>query len=167
LHDIGRQFEQIFIRLLLLADRDWINTLLQDQFGDERVVVHGAIYFPAELPGFMAEQDGKKVGLITYHIDIESCEIVTLNSLVEDRGVGTSLIASVKKIAFQTGCHRLWVVTTNDNLRALGFYQKRGFRLADLRPGAVDEARKIKPAIPPLGANGIPIHDEIELEIHL
>jgi len=61
------------------------------------------------------------------------------------------------------GVHRLWVTTTNDNLSALAFYQKRGFHLRHLRPGAVDETRRIKPSIPPVAGNGIPIRDEIEL----
>ncbi|HVP21045.1 MAG TPA: GNAT family N-acetyltransferase [Anaerolineaceae bacterium] len=159
--------DQFVIRPSLPSDRLWINSLMRESFGDERVVAHGAIYTPADLPGFIAEQGRERVGLITYNIDIESCEIVSLNSLVEDRGIGSALIAAVRQKAAQAACQRLWLVTTNDNLRAIGFYQKRGFRLADLRPGAVDEARKIKPAIPLIGSNGIPIHDEIELEIHL
>jgi len=156
-----------FIRSSLPTDRSWINSLMRDSFGEERVVVHGAIFTPADLSGFIAEQAEERVGLITYNLDIENCEIVSLNSLVENRGIGSALIAAVREKAIQSGCQRLWLVTTNDNLRALGFYQKRGFRLADLRPAAVDEARKNKPSIPLFGANSIPIHDEIELEIQL
>ena len=55
-------------------------------------------------------------------------------------------------------------MTTNDNLSALRFYQRRGFRLVKIWPGAVDAARKsLKPTIPQVGQNGIPIHDEIDL----
>ncbi len=54
-------------------------------------------------------------------------------------------------------------MTSNDNLRALRFYQRRGFRLKELRPGAVDEARRLKPQIPLGGAEGIPMREEIEL----
>jgi hypothetical protein len=62
----------------------------------------------------------------------------------------------------------VWLVTTNDNLVALRFYQRRGFRLSALRPGAVDEARRrLKPAIPDAGAFGIPLRDELELELRL
>ena len=60
------------------------------------------------------------------------------------------------------------VVTTNDNVLALGFYQRRGFGLVALRTGAVDKARRdLKPEIPELGQSGIPIHDEIELSLSL
>jgi ribosomal protein S18 acetylase RimI-like enzyme len=56
------------------------------------------------------------------------------------------------------------VTTTNDNLNALRFYQRRGFRIMGVHPGAVNEARRLKPSIPAIGAYGIPICDEIDLE---
>jgi hypothetical protein len=57
------------------------------------------------------------------------------------------------------------VLTTNDNVDALRFYQRRGFRLAELHPGAVDEARaRLKPEIPRVGDHGIPLRDELMLE---
>ena len=62
------------------------------------------------------------------------------------------------------GGGRLWLVTTNDNLDALRFYQRRGLRITAVAAGAVDEARKIKPGIPLLGDHGIAIRDEITLE---
>lgn len=55
------------------------------------------------------------------------------------------------------------MVTTNDNLRALALYQRRGFRLVALRCGAVDDARRRKTSIPEVGDGGIPLHDELEL----
>jgi GNAT superfamily N-acetyltransferase len=158
---------QVIIRDLLPADRNWVLEIILHDFGGESVVAHGVVYYPAVLPGFVAELEGERAGVITYTLDVESCEIVTINSLVEGRGIGSALIAAVKYKAVETGCQRLWLITTNDNLHALGFYQRQGFRLADVRPGAVDESRKIKPTIPLIGANRIPIHDEIELEIHL
>jgi GNAT superfamily N-acetyltransferase len=157
----------IKVRPVESADHAWIAGLMRREWAAETMVVHGAVYSPAELPGFVAEVAGKAVGLLTYVIDVESCEVVTLNSLAPGLGIGGRLIEAVRRKAVKTGCQRLWLVTTNDNLQALAFYQKRGFRLADLRPGAVDEARKIKPEIPLTGESGISIHDEIELEIQI
>jgi ribosomal protein S18 acetylase RimI-like enzyme len=157
----------IQLRAKTPSDHDWIAVVMRREWGAETVVGHGVIYDPAELAGFVAEVDGEVVGLLTYVIDIESCEVITINSLETGMGIGSRLIEAVRGRAVEMGCQRLWLVTTNDNLNALGFYQKRGFRLADLRPGAVDESRKIKPEIPIMGESGIPIHDEIELEIHL
>jgi RimJ/RimL family protein N-acetyltransferase len=81
------------------------------------------------------------------------------------RGVGTALIDEAKRIATQAGCRRLWLITTNDNVDALRFYQRRGFRLAKLHCGAVDDSRaRLKPEIPETGHHRIPLRDELELE---
>ena len=67
--------------------------------------------------------------------------------------------------AREAGCRRLWLVTTNDNVDALRFYQRRGFRLTELQAGAVDVSRAtLKPSIPEVGDHGIPIRDELVLE---
>jgi hypothetical protein len=65
------------------------------------------------------------------------------------------------------GRGRLWLITSNDNLNAIRFYQRRGMRLTAVHRGAIDEARQIKPSIPLIGEHGIPIHDELELELRL
>lgn len=128
-------------------------------------MAHGTVYRPAGLPGFLAAWDGESAGVVTYHLEGDACEIVTLDSLRPGQGIGTALIEAVRAVAAEAGCRRLWLITTNDNLHALGFYQKRGFRLVAIHAGAVDQARKLKPAIPRLGSDGIPIRDELELEI--
>ena len=137
-----------------------------DHWAAEFVIVHGAVFHPAELPGFLAESAGRNAGLLTYAVTPEECEIVTLDSLSPGRGIGTALIDAVREVAVQAGCRRLFAVTTNDNLDALRFYQRRGFVLAALRPKAVDQTRKRKP-VPRTGGNGIPIRDELELEMPL
>jgi len=138
-----------------------------EEWGSETAVAHGEAFRPAELPGFVAEADGEHVGLLTYHIDGNDCEIVTLNSWREGCGVGSALIEAAGQAARRGKCRRLWLVTTNDNLHALRFYQKRGFTICAIRVNAVAESRKIKPEIPLFGNDNIPIRDEIELEILL
>ena len=155
------------MRELFPADGPWITRKITQDWGSEIVVVHGDVYRPADLPGFIAEMDGEKVGLLTYHIRNTACEIVTLNSWREGSGVESALIEAVKQVALREKCRRLWLVTTNDNLHALYFYQKQGFTISDIRVNAVERSRKIKPEIPLLGNDGIPIRDEIELEILL
>ncbi|MBS1248898.1 MAG: hypothetical protein MAG431_00468 [Chloroflexi bacterium] len=95
------------------------------------------------------------------------CEIVSLDSLEEGHGIGTKLVEAVHQVAVENACERLWLITTNDNLNALGFYQKRGFELVAVHRGAMEESRRVKPKIPEIGHNGIPIRDEIEMEIVL
>ncbi len=155
------------IRTLNPDDRAWVGQFIAERWGAEKVIAHGAVYYPRELPGFVAIANGERTGLVTYHIEGDSCEIVTLDSLKQNLGIGSTLIGAVKHVARESECKRLWLVTTNDNLRALRFYQMRGFVLAALHRGAVNESRKFKPEIPLLGMDGIPIRDEIELEMAL
>ena len=152
------------IRPVQEEDRDWSLELLRDRWEDETVVAHGAVYHPLELDGFVAVQGDEVVGLATYVIEEDSCEIVTIDALIEGRGVGSSLIEAVYERAHRAGCSRLWLITTNDNERAQAFYDKLGFRVAAVREGAVNESRKLKPSIPLVGRGGIAITDEIEFE---
>ncbi len=145
-------------------DRAWVTSSLAET-NSTRVAVHGELLHPAELPGLIA---GAGLGLATYRIDGDECELVTLHSRVENEGAGSALIEAVAAAAREAGCRRLYLITTNDNTHALRFYQQRGFRLAALRPGAVDQARRtLKPEIGELGNDGIPIRDELELELQL
>ena len=114
------------IRPLSPADRDWVARHVAEHWGAEIVVAHGTLYHPAELPGFVAEAGGEVVGLVTFHIEGGACEIVTLDSLCPDQGIGTALIAAVKAAAGAAGCRRLWLITTNDNLHALGLLPETG-----------------------------------------
>jgi len=148
-------------------DREWIEQFIAEQWGSSLVVVHDTLYYPHTLPGFIAVQGDKKVGLITYTLQGNNCEIVSLNSLCPSIGIGTALIEAVKQVARQASCRRVWLITTNDNLHALRFYQKRGFALVAVYPNALKASRKIKPEIPQIGNDGIPLRDEIELELIL
>ncbi len=108
------------------------------------------------------------VGVATYSIIENDCELLTLHARSRFTGTGSALLTSVKEVARRRDCTRLWVVTTNDNVDALRFYQRRGFRLAHLRAGAVNQSRRtLKPEIPVIGSYGIDLRDELELEIDL
>jgi ribosomal protein S18 acetylase RimI-like enzyme len=155
------------IRPIAADDRRWIVDLLTEKWGSPRIVTRGKVYQGDRLPGFVALRNEAAVGLITYRITGDSCEILTLNSLVETAGIGTGLITVVKREAESAGCRRLWLVTTNDNRAAVRFYENRGFIIATVHRGAMEESRKLKPEIPKSGVDGIPITDEIEMELNL
>ncbi len=138
-----------------------------EHWGAETVVAHGVVYHAPDLPGFVAERDGERVGLLTYRIDGDACEVVTIDSTQPGGGIGTALLDAVAATARDAGCARLWLITTNDNLHALRFYQRRGFALVAVHRNAVAAARRLKPQIPLLGLDGIPLRDEIELELPL
>lgn len=155
------------LRSLTPTDADRVAVFIREQWGAEFVVAHGSVFFPQNLPGFVALAGEAIVGLLTYHRAGESCEVVTLDSLRPAAGIGTALIEAVKQVARQTQCKRLWLMTTNDNLNALRFYQKRGFELVAVHRHALELSRLVKPQIPLVGEEGIPLRDEIELEMKL
>jgi GNAT superfamily N-acetyltransferase len=146
-------------------DLQELRSFWRERWGDDFVVAHGVAYRPDGLDGFIALENGRWVGVITYTFREIECEIVSIDTLREGQGIGTSLIEKVAAEARQAGCKRVWLITTNDNLRALEFYQKRGFKLVRVNREAVAESRRIKPSIPLIGEQGIPIRDEIELEM--
>lgn len=155
------------IRPTVEDDRAFIREFITCHWHGEAIVAHGVIFYPAELPGFLAVDNDRVAGLITYQIQNNQCEIITLNSLLHGHGIGMQLLEAVKTSAHQSGCRRLFLTTTNDNTRALKFYQLQGFELSALHRKAVQKSRIIKPSIPVLGCDGIPIRDEIELEMIL
>jgi GNAT superfamily N-acetyltransferase len=125
-------------------------------------VVHGSAFDAGALSALIA---GEREGLATFALDENGtqAELVTLDALTPQNGIGTALIEALVQLLQKKGCKVLRVTTTNDNLSALRFYQRRGFRLVSIRAGAVDEARRVKPSIPLIGLDGIPLRDEIEL----
>lgn len=157
------------VRILPLEKdyRDWARGILVQTWGATLVVSRGRLHDASKLPGYVAVQGDEPVGLTTYHIVGDDCELVTLNSLRPKLGIGSALVAAVKEKAIKAGCRRLWLITTNDNSQAIRFYQQRGFRLAALHIDALEESRRLKPQIPLVGEDGIPIRDELEFEIIL
>ena len=158
---------QVRIRAVGDGDRPMLAWLVAELWGSEVVAVHGSALRPAELPGFIAERSRRVVGLVTYQVLGEVLEIVTLNAIQRRAGIGSLLIEAAVGSARRFGCQQIRLTTTNDNVDALRFYQRRGFRLAELRPGAVDRARQRKPEIPRVGDYGIPLRDEIDLTLRV
>lgn len=159
--------DRVSVRPIQPADAETLARMWEESWGGSRMVVHGVVYDADRLPGFLAAEENEIVGAVTYHLQGDQCEIVSLDSRRQSRGIGTALIEAVKRAAREAGCNRLWLITTNDNVHALRFYQRRGFELVAVHRHAVDKSRQIKPSIPLVGNDGIPIRDEIEMEITL
>jgi len=137
-------------------------------WGSDFIVTKSRKVYPAQLPGVVAtDASGKKLGLISYEIRRDSCEIVLFEVFRQHCGIGTKLLSALKRAARRAGCRRIWLLTTNDNLDALRFYQRRNFVISAVNCDAIKESRKMKQAIPRIGNFGIPIRDEIELEMEL
>src|SRR3712207_4803509 len=142
------------IEPLSAGQRSVVADLLSEVFGSSRMVSRGELWDARDHPGFLALDERAPVGLLTYCIRGEECELTTLFSRVRGQGIGTALIEALLPVARLAGCRRLWLVTTNDNTPALRFYQKRGFRLAALYPNALQASRRLKPEIPEVGQIG-------------
>jgi ribosomal protein S18 acetylase RimI-like enzyme len=139
-----------------------------DRWRADFVVAHGEQIRPADLPGFVAVDGDRIAGHAAYRITGDDCELVAIAVEPRQGGVGSALMDRVVEAARDSGARRLWLTTTNDNLDALRFYQRRGFQLCALRPGVVVEARRtLKPDLPPIGSYDIPMRDELDLELPL
>lgn len=154
------------IRALGEADHSWLKVFFEEHWGGA-TMVYGAknqLFVCDELPGFVAWQNGEVVGLLTYCEAEAERQIVSLDSLQEGIGVGTALMRAAEEDSQRKGQQRIWLLTTNDNLNALRFYQKRGYVLVAVHRQAVEAARQLKPSIPQIGNDGISLRDELELE---
>ncbi|MFH1185677.1 MAG: GNAT family N-acetyltransferase [Chloroflexota bacterium] len=152
------------LRRITPDDLPRLRAFWQEHWSGEEMLVHGEVFRPEQLEGFVNDD---WTGLVTYSIIGDGCEIISLDALKEGSGTGTALTQAVVDEAGKRGCRRVFLSATNDNLHALGFYQRRGFELVRVRRGAVTESRKHKPGIPLMGDNDIPMRDEIELELRL
>lgn len=158
---------KIVIRPIEPLDREWTIDLISERWRSTLIVTRGVKHEIESLPGFIAYLSGDRVGLLTYSITNAECEIITLDSLMENKGIGSKLIVAAREIAIKSSCNRLWLITTNDNISGLRFYQKRGFHLVAVHKNALEISRRLKPEIPMIGLDGIPLRDEIELEMRI
>ena len=147
--------------------RDKVNKILMEEWEATDIIIRGEIIDGTKLDGFVALKDNEIIGLITYMIENNECEICSLNSFVENKGIGTALINKVKEYSKENNCIRLKLITTNDNIRGIEFYQRWGFTFANIYINAIENSRKLKPEIPMYADNGLPIRDEIEFEMIL
>ncbi|MEP6681179.1 MAG: GNAT family N-acetyltransferase [Chloroflexota bacterium] len=154
------------VRDLEAADHDWADRLISSHQGTRMTARLGELIDPLTLPGIVAELDGRPVALVTCSETDRGFELLTLNSEVHGAGAGTLLLDTALQVAAASGCKRLWLVTTNDNLAALRFYLHRGMRVATVHTDAVARDRVLKPEIAAANPdNGIPIRDLVELEL--
>jgi GNAT superfamily N-acetyltransferase len=164
----NRHKKSIFkIRPVLDSDRKWVRKFISKNWGADKIVSRRKIYYPHKLPGFVAVSNKRYLGLITYHVEKSSCQLITLNSVVKNKGIGTALLKKVRNLGKKLGWKRMWGITTNDNLDALKFYWRKGCIIKRIHPNAISYSRKLKPEIPLIGNYGIPIRDEIEIEFKL
>jgi ribosomal protein S18 acetylase RimI-like enzyme len=149
------------------SDQDWLRETLA-QAGHLRILSRGRLTEDAStLGGFLAERGGVKVGYALVRIENDELEVVALEALTRRQGIGTALLGAAADEAQKARCARAWLITTNDNLDAVRFYQRRGWDLVALHRDAVTAGRHLKPEIPEVGDYGLPIRHELEFELLL
>jgi GNAT superfamily N-acetyltransferase len=153
------------VRPLREPDRERARAWLREHWA-ESMAANGELFSPADHDGFVA---GDWEGLITYRIAGGRCEVTLVMALREGEGIGSALLDATVEAARADGCTDLWLISTNDNLHALEWYERRGFTVTEVREGAVDRSREtLKPEIPTHNPdNGLPISDEIVLSFAL
>ncbi|MCS6990167.1 MAG: GNAT family N-acetyltransferase [Chloroherpetonaceae bacterium] len=155
---------EIRLRPKTSADQEWTVEFLKRHWNDSRIPLHGDLIDASLLPAFIAEYEDEPVGLLVYHFLPDACEIVSLHSLRKRIGIGEALLNRLEEVAKAKGCKKIKCAVGNDNLNALRFLQKRGFRLSALNVNAMEAARKQNPALSLAGEYGIPLRDELVLE---
>jgi GNAT superfamily N-acetyltransferase len=157
----------VLLRPLVDGDRSWTRSALCRVWGSTAVARRGELVDAAELEGIVAVVDGHPAGLVTYAMRDAELEVVTLQAEPEGHGVGRALMDAVRDHARDVRMSRIWLITTNDNIRALRFYQQWGMDLVALIHNGVSRSRTVKPGIPVIGQHGIPVRHELELELRL
>lgn len=155
------------IKPITSDNRGNVIMFFKEHWGSAQMIISTGIYHCDKLDGFIYEVDGTILGLLTYTIHEDALEVISLDSMKEGHGIGSKLMQEVEQFAKQRGIHKITLITTNDNLNALKFYQKRGYRIVKVIQDAVAKAREIKPSIPLIGNDEIPLTDELELVKHL
>ena len=149
------------------ARRETIDAQIAASWSGPYIVSRGILHDTREQDGFAAVEDGAVVGFALCHVADGECELTALESMNKKRGIGSALIRAVAKTAKKADCRRIWLVTTNDNTHAIRFYQRRGMSLCAVHLNAMDAARVLKPQIPLLGEDDIPLQHEFEFEMRI
>lgn len=160
--------QTMYVRSTTKDDAAWVKEIMDSKWGGEPLVIrNGKKYYPSMMDGLIAESKDGKEGFLFYEIQQTTCEIIVFEVFNKYKGTGTLLLNQLKQLAKDKHCDRILLMTTNDNIDSLRFYQRRGFTICAIRLNAVATSRKLKPTISYEGDYGIPLRDEIDLECFL
>ncbi len=149
------------------APRELIARMWQELWGQPAVTAERE-YMPPDVEGLVWRAgDGRALGLVTWFVEGERAEIVSLNALEPRRGIDSRLMDAAEEGLRRRGVKTAYLVTTTDNHGALSFYVRRGYRLLRLHLEAMDRVRQVKPQVPLTGNDGVPLRDMWELEKQL
>ena len=147
--------------------RNEINNFIRDNWAGPFIVTKGKLHDTSKSCGFVWVEEATILGYVLYNIQDNECEILVLESLKQNCGIGTALIEVVKSKAKGCNCSCVWLITTNDNFHAIRYYHMHGFALAQVHINSIVKSRILKSSIPLIGDNGISIRHEFEFIVNL
>jgi GNAT superfamily N-acetyltransferase len=152
----------VLVREATDADREAARELFERDFGRTHIVAFGEVMDVDQMPALVAVAHTDPSGALAYRLLGDALHIVALatDPMWQRSGVGAYLVAEAELLARRLKLARVVVATTNDNLPALYFYQRRGYRLTALVPESVVQHTHQQQD----GFAGIPVRDEIRLE---
>ena len=148
-------------------NRKLINAFIKQHWYTTTMIIRGKEIDMTKTDGFYFSEGENIIGLITYIVYDNILEITSLDSLLENQGIGSKLVETVIHEAKEKKFQKIVLITTNDNINAIRFYQRKGFDMVHLFRNALDISRKLKPEIPLIGENSIPLRHEIEFELSI
>ena len=155
----------VLVREATDADRAAVRALFEQDFGRTKIVAFEEVMDIDAMPALVAVLYADPSGALAYRLLGDALHIVALatDPMWQRSGVGGYLVAEAELMARRLKLSRLVVSTTNDNLPALYFYQRHGYRLTGVVPDSVVAHTHQTQA----GFGGIPVKDEIRLEKRL
>jgi ribosomal protein S18 acetylase RimI-like enzyme len=148
----------VLVREASPEDRRSAFDLLAREFAGRHLISDEEAAAAGDLSLLVAETDGGVTGALAWRAVEDGLHIVAMatDPMWQRSGVGGHLLAEAEILARQRSWNRVIVTTTNDNIAALYFYQRRGYRMTAIRP-------RERPEGPTAGFAGIPIRDEVLL----
>ena len=159
----------IFIKIDVITEenRKLVNQFILDHWYEVVMIIKGERVDISSSDGFCIIDGQTVTGLITYRLKNNICEITLLHTIVQNRGIGRQLVQKVIETVKNNHVDTITVVTTNDNIGAIAFYQKIGFDMVQIYHDSMDYVGKFKPGVPIMGENHIPLRHEIEFFMYL
>lgn len=150
------------------ADGDYLRELVDAAWGFPVISV-GATYESTDvLDGLLwRDERGEIEGFVTWTLEGDWAEIVTLDAFEKGRHIGGRLLDGAEAALTERGVRRVSLTTTNDNVRAIAFYLRRGYRIVRVEVDGMDRVRAAKPGVPMTGHEGLPLRDMLEFEKRL
>lgn len=150
------------VREAVPDDRQRARDIFDGEFGGRQLVADGQRVSLEHADLLVAETEGGVTGALAWHRRDDALHIMALatDPMWQRSGVGGYLLAEAELLARRLSLRRIRVTISNDNIPALYFYQRRGYRLTAILTDSLSSQPANRGLI---GFADIPIVDEVQL----